>query len=81
MPPIRFSAFKYCALLTTFISLNGEIISPCSCYIKKGLVYIAIMEPFSRQLFFYIKYIKLNMHLSYDIRLVFNAKYAYLIYF
>ena len=52
MPPIRSTTFKYRALLTTSISLDGEIISPYSHYIKKGLVYIAIMEPFSRQLFF-----------------------------
>ena len=44
MPPIRFSVFKRHALLTISISLNGEIISPYSCCVKKGLVYIAIIS-------------------------------------
>ena len=47
MPPIRFSMSKRCTLLTASISLNGEIISPYSHYIKKGLVCIAIINPFS----------------------------------
>ena len=36
MPPIRSSAFKRRTLLTAFISFNREIISPYSCYIKRG---------------------------------------------
>ena len=47
MPPIRSSVFKRRALLTTSISLDGEIISPYSYYTKKGLVYIVIIKPFS----------------------------------
>ena len=47
MPPIRSSAFKYRILLTASISFNGEIISPYSRYIKKELVYIAIISLFS----------------------------------
>ena len=47
MPPIRFSTSKRHALLTTSISFNGEIISPYSRYIKKELVYIAIISLFS----------------------------------
>ena len=39
---------KRYALLTIFISLNKEIISPYSYYIKKGLVYIIIIDPFGR---------------------------------
>ena len=45
MPPIRSLAFVHCVLLTVFISLDGEIISPYSYYIKKGLVYITIITP------------------------------------
>ena len=60
MPFIRLSAFKHCTLLTTSISLNEEIISPYFCYIKKGLVYIIIIDLFSRQSFSYTKYTKLN---------------------
>ena len=44
MPPIRSSASKRRAFLTTSISLNGEIMSPYSHYIKKGLVYIIITD-------------------------------------
>ena len=47
MPFIRLSASKRCTLLAISISLNGEIISPYSYYMKKGLVYIAIIDPFS----------------------------------
>ena len=48
MPFIRLSMSKRRALLATSISLDGEIMSPCSRYIKKGLVYIIIINPFSR---------------------------------
>ena len=47
MPSIRSLASVYYILLTTFISLDNKIISPCSYYIKKGLVYIAIIAFFS----------------------------------
>jgi hypothetical protein len=46
MPPIKFITFKRCILLTILISLNGEIISPYSYYVKKGLVYIVFISPF-----------------------------------
>ena len=47
MPPIRSFVSKRCTLLAAFISLNGEIISPYLRYIKKGLVYIIIIDFFS----------------------------------
>jgi hypothetical protein len=47
MPPIRSLAFAYYILLTTLISLNGEIMSPYFYYMRKGLVYIAITTFFS----------------------------------
>jgi hypothetical protein len=47
MPPIKSTTFKCYALFTTSISLNREIMSPYSCYIKKGLVYIVLISPFS----------------------------------
>jgi hypothetical protein len=46
MPFIRSTVFGCHILLTALISLNREIISPYSCYIKKGLVYIALISPF-----------------------------------
>ena len=45
MPPIRFLVSKYTAcrskLVAMILSLN-KIMPTCSCYIEKGLVYIAI---------------------------------------
>jgi hypothetical protein len=46
MPPIKSTAFKRYTLFTISISLNKEIMSPYSYYIKKGLVYIALISPF-----------------------------------
>ena len=80
MPPIRSSASERCALLAVSISLNREIISPYSCYAKKGLVYIAIIDPFSRQPFSYVKCTKLNTCILCDMRLVSLNKYALLYY-
>ena len=81
MPPIRSSAFKrltYHFKLVAIILLLSKIISTCSRYIKKGLVYIAIIALFSPQPSFYIKYIKSNIYSSYNICLVSNAKYIFL---
>ena len=47
MPAVRLTVFKYYTLFTSSIALNGEIISLCSYYVKKGLVYITITKPFS----------------------------------
>ena len=80
MPFIKFSAFKRRALLATSISFNGEIISPCSRYIKKGLVYIVIISLFSCQSFSYFKYTKANIYLLYNVRSVSFNKYRCLYY-
>ena len=80
MPFIRSSISKRRALFTTFISLDGEIISPYSHYAKKGLVYIIITDPFSRQPFSYIKCTKLNTRLSYNMRSVSLNKYIFSAY-
>ena len=47
MPAVRSLVFKYYTLLISSIALNSEIISPYSYYIKKGLVYIIIIDPSS----------------------------------
>jgi hypothetical protein len=60
MPFIRFTAFKCYTLFTISISLNREIINPCSYYIKKGLVYIVLTSPFKCQPSFYLKCTKVN---------------------
>ena len=80
MPPIRSFISKRCTLLATSISLNGEIISPYSRYIKKGLVCIIITDPFSRQPSFYAKCIKLNTYILCNMRLIFLNKYTFLYY-
>ena len=77
MPPIRSSTSKRCTLLTTSIFLNEEIISPYSHYAKKGLVYIAIIDPFSCQPSFYIECIKLNTYILCDMCLVSFNKYIF----
>ena len=43
MPPVRSLVSAYYILLAASILLNSEIISPCSYYAKKGLVYIIII--------------------------------------
>ena len=76
IPPIRSFTSKRCTLLTVSISLDGEIISPYSYYIKKGLVYIIIMDLFSRQPSSYIECTKLNTYILCNMYLVSLNKYA-----
>ena len=81
MPSVRSLASKCRTRVVAIIFLLGEIMPICSCYVLKGLVYIAIIAFLGRQSSFYTKYIKLNMPLSCNIKLVSNTKYAFLIYF
>ena len=80
MPPIRLFIFKRRALLAISISLNGEIISLYSRYIRKGLVYIAIISLASCQPSSYFKCTKANTRLFCDMRLVLFNKYRFLRY-
>ena len=75
MPPIRSLAFKRCVYIIATILLLSEIMPIYSYCAKKKLVYIVIIALFSYQPSFYIKYTKLNMHLSCNIKLVSNIKY------
>ena len=77
MPPIRSLASVRCVLLAASISLDSEIMSPCSHYAKKGLVYITIIAPFSRQPSSYFKCTKANTYSLCDVRLVFTNKYIF----
>ena len=77
MPLIRSLISVRRVLLAASISLNGEIISPCSYYAKKGLVYIIIIALFSRQPSSYFKYTKANTHSLYDMHLVSTNKYTF----
>ena len=79
MPSVRFLASKRCTYIVAVILLLSKIMPTYSYCVLKGLVYIAIIAPLGRQPSSYIKYTKLNMCLSCDIRLVFNIKYIYLI--
>ena len=81
MPAVRLTAFKYYTLFISSITLNGEIMSPCSCYIKKGLVCIVIIDPFNYQPSSYSKYTKLNTWVLYNIRSVSLNKCIFLICF
>ena len=44
MPPIRSLMSERCVLLTLSITLDGEIMSPCSYYLKKGLKIKKLVE-------------------------------------
>jgi hypothetical protein len=72
---IRFTTFKYYILFTISISLNREIISPYSCYIKNGLIYIVLISPFSCQPFSYLECTKINTYLLYNIHSIPLNKY------
>ena len=69
------------ALLIMSISLDKEIIKPYFCYAKKGLVYIIIIFPFSRQPSSYLEYTKANIYLLYDVRFISLNKYIFLYYY
>ena len=81
MPFIRSSASERYACVVAVILLLSEIMPTYSRCVLKGLVYIAIIALLGRQSFFYIKCTKLNIRLSCNIKLVFNAKCAFFIYF
>ena len=72
---IRFLASKRHTYIITVILLLGKVMPSYSHYKEKKLVYIIIIIPFSRQPSFYIKCTKLNIHLSYNIKLISNAEY------
>ena len=77
IPFIRLSAFKRRTLLTISISLDKEIMSPYSYYMKKGLIYITITDPFSCQFSFYTECTKLNTYMLCNVRLVSLNKYIF----
>ena len=77
IPAVRLIVSEHYTLLTSSITFNGEIMSPYSCYVKKGLVCIAIMESSSHQPSFYFKYTKLNTCVLYNIHSVSFNKYTF----
>ena len=81
MPFIRSLVFKrtaYYFKLVAVILWLGKIMPTYFYYIEKGLIYITIIAPLSRQPSFYTKCTKLNIRLSCNVRLVFNTKYIFL---
>ena len=75
MPFIRCLVSKcYTYIVSVILSLS-EIMPTCSRYTEKKLVYIIIIAPSSYQPSFYIKYTKLNIYLSYNIKSVLDAEY------
>ena len=81
MPFIRSLASKYRTYIVAVILLLSKIMPTYSCYVLKGLVYIIIIAPLGYQPSFYTKCTKLNICLFYNVRLVFNTKYMFLIHF
>ena len=77
MPFIISFMFKRYTLLATSISLNEEIMSPYSYYMKKGLVCITIIAFFSHQPSSYSKCTKANTCSLCDVRLVSTNKYIF----
>ena len=80
MPSIRSLVSKRRAYIVAIILSLSEIMSTYSCYVLKGLIYIIIIALLGYQPSFYIKCTKLNIYLSYNIKLVFNTKCAYFMY-
>ena len=79
MPPIRSSTSgRYNKLITLIISIS-KVMPSCSYYVEKGLVYIMIAAPSSRQPFSCTKCTKANMRSSYNVRSVSDAEYACLL--
>jgi len=77
IPFIRSFAFTRYITLIALIPSIGEIIPSYSCYIKKGLVYINVAALSNYQPLSCVKYIKVNICLSYNVCSVSNAKYIY----
>ena len=75
MPPSVASV--YCTALVALILSISKVMPSCSCYIKKGLVYITITALSGRQPLSCAECIKANMRLSCNIHSVSNTKYIY----
>ena len=81
MPAIRLTVSKRYALFISSITFNGEIINPCSCCVKKGLVYITIIKPSGYQPSSCSECTKLNTCMLYNMRSVSLNKCTFFTYF
>ena len=75
MPPIRSLVSKRRAHTVAVILLLSKIMPSYSHCKEKKLVYIIIVAPFNRQPSSCVKYTKLNICSSYNVKSVSNAKY------
>ena len=75
MPLIKSLASERCAYIVFIILSLGEIMPLYSRCAKKKLVCVIIITLSSRQPSSYFKCIKLNIHLSCNIKSVLDAKY------
>ena len=78
---IKSLASKCHACIIAIILLLSEIMPTYSRCVLKGLVCIIIVTPLNCQPFFYTECTKLNIRLSYNVKLVSNAKYIFLYVF
>jgi len=60
--------------MAAILLLSEIMLSPCSRYAKEGLLYIALSASSSYQPSSCSKYIKLNVRLSYNMRVIPNTK-------
>ena len=70
MPPIKSFVLERRVFLAISISLDRKIVSPYFYYAKKRLIYVVLATHLGRQPSFYLKYIKVNTYLLYDMRLI-----------
>ena len=78
MPSIRSLVFKRRAYIVAVILSLSKIMPIYSRCMSKGLVYITIIAPLSRQPSSYIKCTKSNIRSSCDVRSVSKAKCIFL---
>jgi len=75
-PPPSSSIAHRSYTVAIILSLGRIMLSLYSRYAKKGLVYITLASPLSRQPSSYLECTKANIYSSYNIRSIFNAKYT-----
>jgi len=77
IPKVISSSLTACRIRTiaAILSLSKIIPSLYSRYLKKGLVYITLVNPSSRQPSSYLECTKANIRLFYNVRSVSNTKY------
>jgi len=75
-PPPSSSTACRSRTVAAILSLGGIIPSLYSYCAKEELVYVMLASSSSRQPSFYLECTKANIHSSYDVRSISNAKYA-----